>query len=77
MPMMRVAQIAKPGSPFELVERPLPEPGPEWIRIKVQACGVCHSDSLVKEGHWPQRQLSSRCRNPTKLSGSSMPLVKG
>src|SRR5271154_5845110 len=51
--MMRAAQIAKPGSPFELVERPLPEPGPEWIRIKVQACGVCHSDSLVKEGHWP------------------------
>ena len=53
MSMMRAAQIAKPNSPFELVERPLPEPGPEWIRIKVQACGVCHSDSLVKEGHWP------------------------
>jgi D-arabinose 1-dehydrogenase-like Zn-dependent alcohol dehydrogenase len=51
--MMRAAQIAKPGSPFEIVERPLPEPEPEWIRIKVQACGVCHSDSLVKEGHWP------------------------
>jgi D-arabinose 1-dehydrogenase-like Zn-dependent alcohol dehydrogenase len=51
--MMRVAQIAKPDSPFELVERPLPEPGPEWIRIKVQACGVCHSDSLVKGGLWP------------------------
>jgi D-arabinose 1-dehydrogenase-like Zn-dependent alcohol dehydrogenase len=50
---MRVAQIARPGGPFELVERPVPEPKPGWVRIKVEACGVCHSDSLVKEGHWP------------------------
>jgi D-arabinose 1-dehydrogenase-like Zn-dependent alcohol dehydrogenase len=50
---MRVAQITRPNGPFELVERPIPQPKPGWVRIKVQACGVCRSDSLVKEGHWP------------------------
>jgi len=53
MPKMRAVQIPRPGGPFELVERDIPEPGPGWVRIKVQACGICHSDSLVKEGHWP------------------------
>jgi D-arabinose 1-dehydrogenase-like Zn-dependent alcohol dehydrogenase len=38
---------------LELVEREMPEPQPGWVRVKVEACGVCHSDSLVKEGHWP------------------------
>jgi len=56
MPKMRAAQISRPGGPFELVERELPHLGPQWVRIKVQACGVCHSDSLVKEGHWPGLQ---------------------
>lgn len=51
--MMRVAQVARAGGPLEVVERPIPEPGPGMVRIKVQACGVCHSDSLTKEGHWP------------------------
>jgi D-arabinose 1-dehydrogenase-like Zn-dependent alcohol dehydrogenase len=50
---MRVAQLAGPGRPFEIVERPIPEPPADWVRIKVQACGICHSDSLVKEGYWP------------------------
>src|SRR5258706_8317315 len=56
MPKMRAAQIARPGGPFEIVERPIPQPGAGWVRIKVQACGICHSDSLVKEGHWPGLQ---------------------
>jgi len=56
MPKMRVAQISKPGGSFEIVERDIPSPGPGWVRIKVQACGICHSDSLVKEGHWPGLQ---------------------
>lgn len=56
MPKMRVAQVARPGGPFEIVEREVPEPGPNQVRIKVQACGICHSDSLVKEGHWPGLQ---------------------
>src|SRR5438309_8051837 len=56
MPKVRVAQIAGPKGPFELVEREIPQPGAGWVRIKVQACGICHSDSLVKEGHWPGLQ---------------------
>src|SRR5256885_7722597 len=51
-PMM-VAQISKPGADFEIVEREVPTPGAREVRIKVQACGVCHSDVLVKEGAWP------------------------
>jgi D-arabinose 1-dehydrogenase-like Zn-dependent alcohol dehydrogenase len=50
---MKVAQISKPGGDFELVEREIPEPGPGQVRIKVQACGVCHSDVLTKDGLWP------------------------
>ena len=50
---MKVAQISKPGGDFEIVEREIPEPGPGQVRIKVQACGVCHSDVLTKEGTWP------------------------
>ena len=50
---MRVAQITRPGGPFEIVQRPLAEPGAGQVRIKVEACGICHSDVLVKEGMWP------------------------
>jgi len=53
---MRAAQIARPGGNFEIVEREIPQPEPGWVRIKVQACGICHSDSMVKEGHWPGLQ---------------------
>ncbi|HSY11152.1 MAG TPA: alcohol dehydrogenase [Verrucomicrobiae bacterium] len=50
---MKVAVISKPGADFEIVERKIPEPGRGEVRIKVQACGVCHSDVLTKEGLWP------------------------
>jgi D-arabinose 1-dehydrogenase-like Zn-dependent alcohol dehydrogenase len=53
MATMRAVQVAKKGGPFQLVERPIPEPGPTQVRIKVQACGICHSDSIVKDGHMP------------------------
>src|SRR5438105_5034040 len=53
MATMRAAQVSRPGGPLELVERPIPDPGPGSVRIKVQACGVCHSDVFTKEGHWP------------------------
>jgi D-arabinose 1-dehydrogenase-like Zn-dependent alcohol dehydrogenase len=46
-------QVARPGGPFELVERDIPEPAAGAVRIKIQACGICHSDSLTKEGIWP------------------------
>lgn len=50
---MKSAQIGKAGGGWELVERAIPEPGPRQVRVKVEACGVCHSDVLVKEGLWP------------------------
>ncbi len=50
---MKVAQIAKAGADFSIVEREIPNPGPGQVRIKVKACGVCHSDMLTKEGGWP------------------------
>lgn len=50
---MKVAQISKGGAGFQIVEREIPEPGAGHVRIKVQACGVCHSDALVVEGLWP------------------------
>jgi alcohol dehydrogenase/propanol-preferring alcohol dehydrogenase len=53
MPKMRAVQVAKKNAPFELVERELPQPGLGEVRIKVQACGVCHSDSIAKEGLFP------------------------
>ena len=50
---MKVAQIPKAGADFEIVEREIPKPGVGHVRIKVEACGVCHSDVLTKEGAWP------------------------
>ena len=53
MTQMKVAQVPKPGADFEIVEREIPKPDAGQVRIKVQACGVCHSDVLTKEGLWP------------------------
>ena len=53
MPKMRAVEVRQPGGPLELVERDIPEPSPGEVRIKVQACGICHSDSFVKDGQWP------------------------
>jgi D-arabinose 1-dehydrogenase-like Zn-dependent alcohol dehydrogenase len=53
MSKMRAAQITRPNGPIEIVEREIPEPGAGSVRVKVEACGVCHSDSLTKEGSWP------------------------
>ena len=52
---MRVAQVPKAGAPFELVTRPIPRPPAQHVRIQVQACGVCHSDSITKEGIFPMQ----------------------
>ena len=56
MPQMTAVQLRSPGGPFEVVTREIPAPGSNQIRIKVQACGVCHSDMFVKEGYWPGLQ---------------------
>ena len=53
MTTMRVAQVSRPNGPFEIVERPIPEPGRGSVRIRVHACGVCHSDAMTKEGLFP------------------------
>ena len=50
---MKVAQVPKAGGDFEIVERDIPNPDAGQVRIKVQACGICHSDVLTKEGAWP------------------------
>jgi D-arabinose 1-dehydrogenase-like Zn-dependent alcohol dehydrogenase len=53
MAKMKVVQVPKAGVDFEIVEREIPQPGPGQVRIRVQACGICHSDVLTKEGLWP------------------------
>src|SRR2546428_7710173 len=53
MPKMKAVQVPKPGGEFEFVEREIPEPGPRQVRIRVQACGICHSDVIIKEGLFP------------------------
>jgi D-arabinose 1-dehydrogenase-like Zn-dependent alcohol dehydrogenase len=50
---MKAVQVPKPGGDFEIVEREIPMPQAGHVRVKVQACGICHSDSLTKEGQWP------------------------
>jgi propanol-preferring alcohol dehydrogenase len=57
MPTMRALQVSKANGPFELVEREVPQPGPGQVRIKVEACGMCHSDVFVKSGAFPGLQL--------------------
>lgn len=49
----RAAQVSAAGGDFKLVQKEFPEPGPGKVRIRVRACGVCHSDVLTKLGIWP------------------------
>jgi len=53
MAKMKAVQVSKAGAAFELVEREIPEPGLRQVRIKVEACGICHSDAFVKTGAYP------------------------
>jgi D-arabinose 1-dehydrogenase-like Zn-dependent alcohol dehydrogenase len=50
---MRSVQVSKPKGALEVIERNIPEPGLAQVRIKVQACGICHSDSFTKDGLFP------------------------
>jgi hypothetical protein len=56
---MRSVQISKPNGPFEVVERKIPEPGNGKVRIKVQACDICHGDSVTKLGLFPDIKYPS------------------
>src|SRR5256712_1453591 len=53
MSTMRVVQVPRPKGPLEITEREVPDPAAGQVRIKVQACGICHSDTLTKEGTFP------------------------
>src|SRR6266851_1329696 len=53
MAKMKAVQVPKAGADFEIVEREIPQPGPGHVRIRVQACGICHSDVITKEGLFP------------------------
>ena len=61
MAKMRAVQVSKPKGPLELVERDVPEPGPGQVRIKVQACGICHSDAFTQGGRFPGHPVSRAC----------------
>jgi D-arabinose 1-dehydrogenase-like Zn-dependent alcohol dehydrogenase len=50
---MKVVRVPKPGADFEIVDLEIPSPRRNEVRIKVKACGICHSDVLTKEGAWP------------------------
>jgi D-arabinose 1-dehydrogenase-like Zn-dependent alcohol dehydrogenase len=60
MKTMRAVQVSRPGGPWEVVERPIPDPVPGTVRIKVQACGICHSESLTEEDGFPLPVLNWR-----------------
>ncbi len=71
MPKMRVAQIPYATGPFELVERDIPEPGAGQVRVKVAACGVCHSDSACSsEAPSPASSIRA-CRDTKSLARST------
>ena len=53
MSRMRAVQVPSANGPFELITRDIPTPGPRQVRIKVQACGICHSDAFTKMGAFP------------------------
>jgi D-arabinose 1-dehydrogenase-like Zn-dependent alcohol dehydrogenase len=53
MPFMKAIQVSKPGADFELIQKEIPTPGDNEVLIKVEACGICHGDSVAKEGHFP------------------------
>jgi len=52
MAKMSAVQVTRPEGPLEIVEREIPDPGAGWVRVKVEACGICHSDAMTKEGTW-------------------------
>ena len=53
MAKMRAVQVTRPKGSLEIVEREIPDPGAGWVRVKIEACGICHSDAMAKEGTWP------------------------
>ena len=67
MSKMRAVQVTRPNGPLDVVEREIPEPGAGSVRIKVEACGICHSDAFTKEGSG--RVFSTRACPDTRSPG--------
>jgi D-arabinose 1-dehydrogenase-like Zn-dependent alcohol dehydrogenase len=57
MSSMRAVRVTRAKGSLELVEQPIPQPGPGSVQIKVEACGICHSDFVTKEARWPGVQF--------------------
>jgi len=53
MSTMQAARVPDAGADFEIVDMPIPEPAADEVRVRVEACGICHSDAFVKEGTFP------------------------
>ena len=70
MPLMRAVQVTRANGPFELVERNIPEPGLRNVRVKVLACGVCHSASFTKTDAIPGIQFPRVPRHETSAPES-------
>ena len=73
MSKMRAVQVSKAGGPFEMVEREIPEPGPRQVRVKVQACGICHSDSLRRTLARHRLSSGARTRDRRREQQSAFP----
>jgi len=71
MPTMKAMEVTTPKAPFELVQREIPTPAARWVRIKVEACGVCHSDLFAKAGAYPGLQLPRMLGAPRSRRGRS------
>jgi len=53
MSTMQAARVPCGGADFELVDLPVPDPDANEVRVRVEACGICHSDAFVKESTFP------------------------
>ncbi len=69
----RAIEVPRPGE-FSEVRKPLLDPGPNQVRIRVEACGVCHTDSAIVDGEFPN--LLIRAYLGTRSSGASMPSAR-
>src|SRR5437660_1057729 len=76
MPKMRAVQVTSARAQFNLVEREIPEPAPRQVRVKVEACGVCHSDFLTKEGLWPGIQYP-RVQFASRMAFRTVAIARG
>ena len=66
---MKSVIIPQAGGAFTATDSPIPEPAADTVRLKVEACGICHSDAFVKEGHWPGLTYPRSARTRSRRCG--------